>query len=278
MDVVEPVAPQSAPKVRPAVWLTLTALVVIAVSWLLNSPEGLLGKADAIGYAICHRIDGRSFHIGNIQMPLCARCTGIYLGVVLGVGLMMAAGRGRAGSSSPTPLIFTFVAFIALMGMDGLNSYLTLLPGLPHLYEPQNWLRLITGMLNGLAVTGLVYPIFNQTLWRNWENKPALANFRELGGLLLVAAIVVGIVLTGNPIALYPLALLSSLGVLALLTITTSMIFMLATRTENQARNWREAFVPLAAGLTIALAGILFIDVLRFAVTGTWEGFKIPGA
>lgn len=278
MDIVEPATPHAGPTVRPAVWLVLIALIIVTISWLLNSPEGLLGKADAIGYAICHRIDSRSFHIGNLQMPLCARCTGIYLGVVLGITLMAVAGRGRAGLSSPAPVIFTFVAFIAIMGVDGINSYLTLIPRLPHLYEPQNWLRLITGMLNGLAVTGLVYPIFNQTLWGNWEHQPTIANFRELGGILVVAAVVVGIVLTGNPVALYPLALLSSLGVLVLLTITTSMIFMLATRSENQARNWREAFVPLAAGLTLTLAGILFIDVLRFAMTGTWAGFRIPGA
>jgi len=276
MDILEPAAPRPAPKVRPAVWLVLTALGIVTLSWLLNSPEGLSGKADAIGYAICHRIDTRSFFVGNIQMPLCARCTGIYLGVVLGIVLMAAAGRSRAGLSSPVPLILTLVAFIAVMGVDGVNSYLTLIPRMPHLYQPQNWLRLITGMLNGLAITGLVFPIFNQTLWRNWEQRPTLANFRELGGLLVVAAVVVGIVLTGNPVALYPLALLSSLGVLILLTITTSMIFMLATRTENRARTWREAFVPLAAGLTLSLAAILFIDVMRFALTGTWNGFSFP--
>ncbi|MBI3240830.1 MAG: DUF2085 domain-containing protein [Chloroflexi bacterium] len=278
MAAIKPTTSYPTSSTRPAFWLVLLALVIIVVSWLLNSPEGLLGKADAVGYAICHRIDGRSFHIGNIQMPLCARCTGIYLGVVLGVVTMAAAGRGRAGGMPPLRVIAVLVAFIVIMGIDGVNSYLTLLPFLPHVYEPQNWLRLTTGMFNGVAVSGLVFPVFNQTLWRNWEDRPAIASLRELGGLVLLAAILIGLVLTENPIILYPLALISSAGVVMLLTITCGMIFMISTRSDNQARNWRGAFVPLSAGLTLSFAVILLIDVLRYTLTGTWGGFLIPGA
>lgn len=274
----EPVTAQATVSSRPAVWLVAIALGIIFVSWLLNSPEGVLGKADAVGYAICHRIDGRSFHIGNVQMPLCARCTGIYLGVLLSVALMAVAGRGRAGALSPMRVIAVLVLFIAVMGVDGVNSYLTLIPGMPHLYEPQNWLRLITGTLNGVAVSGLVFPMFNQTLWRQWEDRPAIRGLRELGGVVVAAAAVILMVLSDNPVVLYPLALLSVAGVLLLLTMTNSMIFMLLTRTENKATNWRETFVPLAAGVTMALAMIVFIDVARYTFTGTWGGFVIPGA
>ena len=37
--------------------LVLLAVGLLFVGWLLNTPGGLLGKADAIGYAVCHRID-----------------------------------------------------------------------------------------------------------------------------------------------------------------------------------------------------------------------------
>jgi uncharacterized membrane protein len=278
MAAVEPAASYPTSNTRPAAGLVLTALVIVVVSWLLNSPEGVLGKADAVGYAVCHRIDSRSFHIGEAPMPLCVRCTGIYLGAVLGVVTMIAAGRGRAGGTSPLRVIVLLVLFIAAMGADGINSYLTLIPLTPHLYEPQNWLRLTTGMFNGVAVSGLVFPVFNQTLWRHWEDRPAIANLRELGGIVLLAAILIGLALTENSIILYPLALISSAGVVMLLTSTCSMIFMLATRSENRARDWRGAFVPLAAGLTMSLAVVLFVDVIRYAATGTWGGFVIPGA
>ena len=50
--------------------LVLVAALLL-IGWLVETPPGLLGKEDAVGYAVCHRIDARSFHMGNTQMPLC---------------------------------------------------------------------------------------------------------------------------------------------------------------------------------------------------------------
>ncbi|NJC96710.1 MAG: DUF2085 domain-containing protein [Anaerolineae bacterium] len=57
-------------------WLVPLAAIIVFGTWFYIAPPGLLGKADAVGYAICHRIDERSFHIFGRQLPLCARCTG----------------------------------------------------------------------------------------------------------------------------------------------------------------------------------------------------------
>jgi hypothetical protein len=37
-----------------------------------------------IGGLICHQLPERSYHLWAAQMPVCARCTGIYIGAVLG--------------------------------------------------------------------------------------------------------------------------------------------------------------------------------------------------
>ncbi len=278
MEPVASLTSQPRSGLHRAHWLALIAFGLVFVSWLFYAPAGLLGKADAVGYAVCHRIDGRSFHIGNIQMPLCARCTGIYLGVALGVAAMVVAGRGRAGALPPLRVIITLILFIVAMGLDGVNSFLTLLPRLPHVYEPQNWLRLVTGTLDGVAMAVLIFPMFNQTLWRNWEDRPVIANMREVGVLVLLAAVVIALVLSDNAVILYPLALISVGGVVLLLTLTNSMLFMLITRTENKARAAWDALLPLTGGLVGSFALILLIDVVRFVATGTWGGFIIPGA
>ncbi|MBM4422568.1 MAG: DUF2085 domain-containing protein [Chloroflexi bacterium] len=278
MAVADPATEQQSQVTsRPAITLALIALALVFTAWYLYAPPGAMGKATAIGYAICHRISVRSFFAGEIQLPLCARCTGIYLGLMAGVAFMAIIGRGRAGVLPPTRAIMALVLFITVMGVDGVNSYLTLLPGLPRAYEPQNWLRLLTGLLTGVAVSGLIFPVFNQTLWRNWIETPVVGNLRELAAIVLAAMIVAALVLSGNPYILYPLALISAGGVLFLMTMTNSVIFMLATRTENKAGHWRDAVVPVAAGLAISLALILLIDVGRYTVTGTWDGFVIPG-
>ena len=57
-------------------WFVPLAILVVFVAFVFITPPGLLGKADGIGYAVCHRIDARSFHLHDRQLPLCARCTG----------------------------------------------------------------------------------------------------------------------------------------------------------------------------------------------------------
>lgn len=260
---------------RTAWALALAVFALVAGSWLALTPPGLLGKADAIGYAICHRIDLRSFHLGDRPMPLCARCTGIYLGALFGMATLAALGGTRASGLPRRPLLVVLLGFIGLMGLDGANSYLTLL-GLPHLYEPQNWLRLLTGTFNGLALGALLYPAFNQTLWRDWNPQPVLARWRELGVLMLVGAGIVGLVLTENDAVLYPLALFSALGVVALLTMLYTVGVVVVARRENQAASWRAAALPIFIGLTLALTQIAVIDAGRFWLFGTWSGFPAP--
>lgn len=281
MAVVDSTTSTPAAAPAPSRWSTGLALIALALifsAWFLNAPAGLLGKADAIGYAICHRIDSRSFHIGNVQFPLCARCTGIYLGVVLGLGVLAAMGRWRDGALPPRRAVVVMALFITVMGVDGLNSYTKLIPGLSSVYEPQNWLRLLTGILTGVAVAGLIFPVFNQTLWRYWQDRPVVRGLRELFCLVLAAVIVAGLVLTDNPAIVYPLALLSAAGVVVLMTMLNSVIFLLVTGSANRATRWPDLIMPLSAGLAVSLTLILLIDVLRFAVTHTWDGFVIPGA
>ncbi len=79
--------PQSNSKIAGASKaLVIIAFILVLVGWMLTTPPSFSGKTDAIGYALCHQIPERSFHIGDYQLPLCARCSGMYLGAVLGLG------------------------------------------------------------------------------------------------------------------------------------------------------------------------------------------------
>ena len=78
--------------------LVYGSVALLLLGWLLNTPAGLLGKADAIGYAVCHRIDVRSFHLGDRPLPLCARCSGMYLGAGLGLIYQSIFSRRHTGT------------------------------------------------------------------------------------------------------------------------------------------------------------------------------------
>lgn len=257
--------------------LILVALILIILVGLFLAPAGLLGKADAIGYAVCHRIDLRSFHLGDRQLPLCARCTGTFLGTLAGALLLFAFGRGRSAVWPPPRILAVLALAVAAWGFDGLNSYASLFPRLPHLYTPQNWLRLTTGTFMGLAVAAVFLPAVNQSLWKTPAEQPALRNFRELLLYLSAGPLLIGLVLTENPIILYPLALLSTVGVLMLLTGVYTAVLLMVFRRENQFLSWRDAWPVLAAGLALALLQIYAIDAVRFHFTRTWGGFTIGG-
>jgi uncharacterized membrane protein len=241
--------------------------------WAVLTPDGLLGKADAIGYAVCHRIDLRSFHLGVRALPLCARCTGMHLGAMLALLYLAARGRGRAGFYPTWPVLGSFALFALAFAVDGLNSYLHFFPAAPHLYAPSNVLRLITGLLLGISMGTVVYAGFNQTAWNDWRADPVMRSPLDLVALLALGGAVAAAVVTENPLVLYPLALVSALGVVILLSVVYSMIVLILQRRENQARSWGELVVPLAIGLTLTFVQIGLFDLGRYWLTGTWSGF-----
>jgi uncharacterized membrane protein len=230
-------------------------------------PSTLLGKADVVGYAICHRMPERSFVLGDRYFPLCARCTGTFLGALLGLAAMLLLGRRRASHLPPVPVLGVLVFFTGFWAFDGLNSYLTLFPGAPSLYQPQNWLRLTTGLLNGLALMIFVFPIFNFTLWRNPSPERAIKNIWELVAILPAVVLIILVIQTEIGFLLYPLAVLSSAGVVVMLVIINSMIAAVVLGREGYARSWPQALVTLIVGLAMAILQMTAMVLIRAYLT-----------
>jgi len=262
-------------------WFVPLAAILVFSVWFTIAPPGLLGKADAIGYAVCHRIDERSFQIGDRQLPLCARCTGEFYAAAitfLFFAIVSPKKSGMPGWKFGAPLIIFFLAF----GIDGSNSYLYLLKqtsngaldNIPNLYIPNNTLRLFTGSGMGVALASILFPAFNQSTWKVYDPGIALS-WKKLGTLTGVIILVNLLILTDSPIILYPIAILSILGVLTLLILVFSMVWLLIMRQENIFDSLTQMWMPFLAGTTLALLMITAIDLLRLKLTGTWGGFPL---
>jgi uncharacterized membrane protein len=262
-------------------WIVPLAAIAALAAWFYIAPPGILGKADAIGYAVCHRIDERSFQILGRQLPLCARCTGEFNAAA--IALIFQGFVSRKRSQLPKRgIIAIMVAFFLAFGIDGSNSYLYLLkqssPGIldaiPNLYIPNNILRLFTGSGMGIALGAVLYPVVQQTLWRQIDERPAL-EWKSFGILTAIVLVMNLLVLTDSLIVLYPVAILSALGVLGLLTMVFTILWMIIMRLENSFDKPGQLWLSASAGLTLALLLILGIDLFRYQLTGTWSGF--PG-
>lgn len=247
---------------------------LLFIGWLLNTPPGLFGKLDALGYAVCHRIEVRSFHIQQRQLPLCSRCSGMFMGAVVGLIFQAAIAPRRTGSP-PWYLWAAFGIMAAAFAIDGVNSYFHLFPGAPSLYEPHNHLRLITGTGMGFVIAAALYPAYNQTVWAASDARPAFSGWISFLGLLGLGSILDLLVMTENPLILYPLALASSAGVLILLVLIYSMVWIMVFRLDNSFHTVRQLSFPLAGGFFLALLQIAAFNWLRFYLTGTWGGFVI---
>jgi uncharacterized membrane protein len=264
-------------------YLVIAAALLVFIGWFLNTPPGLFGKADAIGYAVCHRISERSFHIGNYQLPLCVRCSGMYLGAVAGLVFQSILGWKRA-KAPRWGIIVVLVALVTAFGIDGGNSYLYLmkqiqpgiLPQIPNIYVPNNTLRLLTGSGMGLGIAAMLFPAFNQSIWSDYDDKQAaLPSWKAFGLLLGILVILDLLVLTENPFILYPLAIIGVMGVWLLLTMVYTIVWVMITGQENKFIKLRQLWLPLLAGFTITIIQTASIDLLRFWLTRTWGGFPL---
>lgn len=260
---------------RWAVLAVLLAAVLILTAWLILTPPGLTGKLWAVGYSVCHQAPARSFPLGLLQQPLCARCSGTFLAAAIGILYLLT--RGRQGEIPRGGLAVVLLFFAAFWALDGLNSFLHILPGLPTLYESQNWLRLLTGIGLGIGLASIVVPIFNQSVWVNFIPQPSLGRWRDLAILYAICLAAAVLLASGVTWLAAPLAALSILGILLLLTLVYTIVWVFLTKNENRFFTLYEIWLPLLAGFLTALVQIGLIDWLRFLLTGTWDGFPLPG-
>jgi uncharacterized membrane protein len=253
--------------------LLLLALAAIAITlWLVFTPPGLEGKVWAAGYAVCHQLESHTIDFRGRLLPLCARCTGMYLGALVSLVILQKRkhAAGAPSKSLQVALIFFLVAFI----VDGVNSTLGFFSSFPQLYPPNNWLRLITGLMMGVVISNLLIVLWHQTWWKQAIVLPALTGWLHFG-IIVAANILAGILVWLRiPILYYPVAIFSTLTIVILLTMIYCLIWIIIFKKENTYETYGEGLRFILAGLATAVIQIALLDLLRYSLTGTWQGFS----
>ena len=104
----------------------------------INSMPFPLNIAYGFGDRLCHQRADRSFFINGNQMPFCARCTAIFIGLVIGL-IVILFYRIELNER------FIFFIFLSLVpiGIDGTGQ-------LFGLWESSNLSRTLTGLILGI--------------------------------------------------------------------------------------------------------------------------------
>jgi hypothetical protein len=191
--------------------------------------------------------------------------------------ILAIIGKRKSGVP-PKPIIAGMVLIVIIFLIDGLNSYLylppflRLFPGMPHLYVPNNTLRLFTGTGMGLVIAIVLYPAFWASIITDPDTHPAIDNGKKFFLLVCLGILVDILVLTQSVFILLPAALISTAGVLLLLTLVYTILWIRILGKENQFTGLAQIKIYLVAGFLTAITQIALFDLIRFIITGTWNG------
>lgn len=118
----------------------------------------------AAGSVVCHQLPWRSFHLWSAPLPVCARCTGIYLGAAFAALAALTRADRQDGRFARTPVAAVKTRYppLAPGRTKGYALILACIPtALTLAYEwttatPANWIRAAAGAPLGAAAAWIV--------------------------------------------------------------------------------------------------------------------------
>jgi uncharacterized membrane protein len=217
-----------------------------------------------LGFGLCHQLPERSFFGGGVQLPVCARDTGIYVGFCVAMVLVWALHRPERPRDLPSPLGWTaFALMVGSMAIDGGSQYLGF-------RTSTNELRLMTGLLCGFGIAMLLVPMLNDCVWRTANNSRVLDPPWRLGVFVAAVPVLYAAVWWGAPLLgiAYPVAV--AVAVLITLTCVNLVMVCITPWFERKAVRlvdvWPAALVALALSfLEVWLAGLLRYALVALA-------------
>ena len=202
------------------------------------------------GYGLCHQLPERSFFGGGIQVPVCARDTGIYLGLVVSYVTVAFLHRGERATGFPRPWVWlAFLAALAAMGFDGVSSY-------AGWRSTTNELRLITGLGVGFSAGALVYPMLQDVLWVQSSTQRVLDPPNRFGRWLLMLVVSYAVIWWGAPAMglVYPIVVVGA--TVTAIALVNLVIVGILPRFDRRARTHRDLILPVLLAMGLAVVEI----------------------
>ena len=253
---------------QPPFWLIagLGALYVIALAALIFLPGAtLIERLRALDGGICAQRPSHSFFPGRVQLPLCSRNTGIYMGFSATFLTLLAVGRLRAANLPGMRALLILGAAVCFLAVDGVNATLFDLQA-PHLYEPHNLLRLASGLGTGAAMCAVIVPVANTLIWRDEDERATFQTPAQLGLLAPTLTLIFLAVASQAAMLLYPIALLSSAGLVMALTLV-NVVFLLSFLSRGGVfATWRQFFPLFTGAVVLAVVELLLLFALKTAL------------
>ena len=207
----------------------------------------------------CHNLPERTYVVGGHALPLCARCTGVYLGLALGLLWALATPLRRA-DAVPRRALWICIAVIILFALLGFGR----LYGLVELGKPA---RALLGLYFGATLGIMIWPVVANWMGgaplRAWD-RPQWAAFLLL---LALPPVVTCLVASDVPSIHRAVGGVSLLGLVVSWLIANTLVILWVLRRH---RRWDLASRLIAVALALVCFG-LEVGLLR-AWRNYWAG------
>lgn len=240
------------------------ALLLGLIAW----PGAALNwKMYAVVHGVCAQV--HNVELGGLQLPICARNTGIYSSFLVTLLFLLALGRSRAAKLPPLPITVLLVAFVPIMAVDGINSMLRDML-LPHLYTPMNWLRTLTGTGMGVAIAVLLVLVLNISLRKNPETETrVMKNWLELGAAIGLNLLVL-LAMYGNIGFMYwPIAISAWSGIIGVLYLVNLLLSSLIMGYDGKVTRLAQLTKPATLAIFFTLFELGLMASVRFWAEGS---------
>ena len=210
-----------------------------------------------LGFGLCHQLPERSFYGGGVQLPVCARDTGIYVGFCLALAIIWLLHRPLRPRGFPSVAGWIACAtMIGLMALDGTTQLLGF-------RSSTNELRLMTGLMTGFGIGMILTPMLNDCVWKTSHNRRVLEPLWRLAAFVGAIPLLYAGVWWGGPYLgiVYPIAV--AIAVLFTLTCVNMVMVCMTPWFERKADRLRDVWPAAIVGLAMSLLEVWMAGLLR---------------
>ena len=219
------------------------------------------------GLGLCHQFPERSYHFAEVTWAVCARCSGIYVGLIFALVALLLAYRIKDGHGQRHGFLawpyWLFLGFgLAFMGWDGVTSY-------AHIRETTNFLRWVTGIIMGASLAPLVYFLLVNNLAKHSIDKPVLGGPGKewIKPWLAIAVSLVAAFLFVYPAGPWLGGVGAAIAALCI-WVTFALLFLVLLGVFKPfyrvVEGWKNLLLPGAIALVLSLLVIMIISVVNF--------------
>ncbi len=136
-------------------WVIGFSIVFVWVFIILLAPFAAANNLQSVSNPIysffsylCHQMPERSFHLESHAFAVCARCFGVYFGLLAGFAAYPFF--FKLENTEPLPRFWLFLSLVPIS--------IDFLLGVFGIWENTHWSRFITGMILGIACAVFIIP------------------------------------------------------------------------------------------------------------------------